>query len=209
MTKIKAVIFDLDGVLVDATEWHYESLNRALNLFGYTIDRKAHLNQYNGLPTKRKLEMFSLQNGLPLALHDFIYRMKQRYTSEEIFVKCRPSFEKQILLSKLKREGYKLVVCSNAIRESIELMLKKSGIIEYFDFYIGNDEGFKPKPDPEVYKIAMARLGIEPTEAVIVEDAPHGISAAKASGANTCEVTGYSEVNYGKIESFIKGIEGN
>jgi beta-phosphoglucomutase-like phosphatase (HAD superfamily) len=55
--KIKAIIFDLDGVLVDATEWHYEALNRALGLFGYTIARYEHLTTYNGLPTRKKLEM--------------------------------------------------------------------------------------------------------------------------------------------------------
>jgi beta-phosphoglucomutase len=207
-SKIKAVIFDLDGVLVDATEWHYESLNRALSLFGYEISREMHIREYNGLPTKKKLEMLSLQKGFPKALAEFVSKIKQAYTQEEIFTKCRPSFAKQIMLSKLKAEGYKLAVCSNALRESVEIMLRKSGIIDYFDFFVGNDEGHKPKPDPSIYLAAINRIGLEPAEVVIVEDAPHGIDAAKASGANTCEVSGYNDVNYTKIISFINKVEG-
>ena len=55
MTKIKAIVFDMDGVLIDAKEWHYEALNRALGLFGYGISRYDHLSRYDGLPTRRKL----------------------------------------------------------------------------------------------------------------------------------------------------------
>ena len=68
---IKAVIFDMDGVLIDAREWHYEALNRALRLFGMEISRTDHLTTFDGLPTRRKLEMLSSTNGLPVELHGF------------------------------------------------------------------------------------------------------------------------------------------
>ena len=68
---IKAVIFDLDGVLVDATEWHYEALNNALALFGFNIDRNMHFSEYNGLPTKEKLKRLSNRKGFPLSLLEF------------------------------------------------------------------------------------------------------------------------------------------
>ena len=63
--KIKAVIFDMDGVLVDAKEWHYNALNRALNLFGQEISRYDHIVTYDGLPTSMKLQMLSMERGLP------------------------------------------------------------------------------------------------------------------------------------------------
>lgn len=52
--KIKAVLFDMDGVLVEAKDWHYEALNRALDVFGLPISRSEHLSQYDGLPTRTK-----------------------------------------------------------------------------------------------------------------------------------------------------------
>ena len=55
--EIKAIIFDMDGVLIEAKDWHYEALNRALSLFGMEISRYDHLVTYDGLPTTKKLEM--------------------------------------------------------------------------------------------------------------------------------------------------------
>ena len=75
--KIKAVLFDLDGVLVDATEWHFNALNRALSLFGYTISRYEHLTTYNGLPTRKKLEMLSVEKNFPRGLHSLTNKIKQ------------------------------------------------------------------------------------------------------------------------------------
>src|SRR5258708_12894956 len=96
--KIKAILFDLDGVLVDATEWHYEALNRALGLFGYNIARFEHLTTYNGLPTRKKLEMLSVEKGFPRGLHRLFTQTKQKYTPQEIFPSCTPILDKQFIL---------------------------------------------------------------------------------------------------------------
>ena len=87
MSRITCVLFDLDGVLVDATEWHYDALNRALRLFGFDITRYEHLSGYNGLPTKKKLQMLSVEKGLPTALHAMLSRLKQVYTRDEILTR--------------------------------------------------------------------------------------------------------------------------
>jgi beta-phosphoglucomutase len=207
MPIIKAVLFDLDGVLVDATEWHYEALNRALGLFGFSISRYEHLSTYNGLPTRKKLEMLSVQSKLPMSLHGLISRIKQTYTREEILTQCRPRFEIEYLLSRLKREGYKLAVCSNSIKESVDLMLRQSGIDRYFEFVVSNEEVAKPKPDPEMYLSAIKRLGLEPQDVVVVEDAPQGIRSAEAAGAHVLQVEGVEEVTYSRIRNFIAAKE--
>jgi HAD superfamily hydrolase (TIGR01509 family) len=196
MTQIKCVLFDLDGVLVDATEWHYDALNRALRLFGFGITRYEHLSSYNGLPTKRKLQMLSVEKGLPEPMHPMLNRLKQVYTRDEILARCRPVFEKEYMLSRLKREGYRLAVCSNSVRESLELMVRYSGVHDYFDFLLSNEDVSRPKPDPEIYTAAMARMGVAPLETVIVEDAPHGLEAARRAGAHVCRVDRFSELDY-------------
>jgi beta-phosphoglucomutase len=203
--KIKAVLFDLDGVLVDATEWHYEALNRALGLFGYHIARYEHLTTYNGLPTRKKLEMLSVEKGFPRGLHSLVNKIKQKYTREEILKSCTPVFEKEFMVHRLKREGYRLAVCSNSIRESVELMLRASGLWELFDCVLSNEDVRQAKPDPEIYLAACERLGIQPHEAMIVEDAPHGIEAAKRSGAALCQVTGFNEVDYARVKRSLEG----
>jgi HAD superfamily hydrolase (TIGR01509 family) len=205
--KIKAILFDLDGVLVDATEWHYEALNRALGLFGYNISRYEHLTTYNGLPTRKKLEMLSVEKGFPRGLHSMLNRIKQKHTREEILRQCRPVFEKEYMIHQLKREGYKLAVCSNSVRESLERMLLASGIIELFDFLTSNEDVKKPKPDPEMYLLTCEHLGVLPQECVIVEDAEHGLEAARKAGAHVCQVSGFHEVDYDRIHKFINSVE--
>ena len=203
--KIKAVLFDLDGVLVDATEWHFEALNRALGLFGYTISRYEHLTTYNGLPTRRKLEMLTVEKGFPRGLHSLVNKIKQKYTREEIMRRCTPVFEKEFMIHQLKRDGFKLAVCSNSIRESVELMLRGSGLFDLFDCLVSNEDVKNPKPHPEMYLRACECLGIQPPEALIVEDAPHGLEAARQSGAHICQVTGFNEVEYARVRRAIEG----
>ncbi len=201
--RAKAVIFDLDGVLVDATEWHFEALNRALKLFGYEISRYQHLAEYNGLPTRTKLEMLTIEKGLPKALHGLIGRLKQVYTREEILRHCWPSFDKEYMLSRLRRDGYRMAVCTNAVAESAELMLQRSGIRQYFDFVISNEDIARPKPDPEIYLKALERLGIRPEEAVVVEDAQQGVESARRAGARVLQVSGFTEVDYWRLRGFL------
>ena len=147
-TKIKAVIFDMDGVLVDAKEWHYEALNRALGLFGFEISRYDHLVTYDGLPTRLKLEMLTKERGLPEKLHTFINKIKQKYTMEITQAKCKPFFQHEYALSKLSSMGYKLALASNSIRNSVEVMLTKSKLIDFMDLYVSNEDVKNPKPAP-------------------------------------------------------------
>ena len=208
MKSIRCVLFDLDGVLVDATEWHYEALNRALRLFGFDISRYEHLSTYNGLPTRKKLEMLTVEKGLPVALHHTLGRLKQIYTRDEIFTKCRPQFEKEYMVSRLRREGYRLAVCSNSIRDSLSLMIQRSGLDEAFEFCVSNEDVSRPKPDPEIYKSAIARLNVSPEETLVIEDAPHGVEAARRAGAHVCQVSGFNDVDYVRIRTALDRVEG-
>ena len=205
--KIKAVIFDMDGVLIDAKDWHYEALNKSLRLFGLEISRYDHLVTFDGLPTKDKLKMLSLESNLPESLHDFINEMKQIYTMEIVYAKCKPTFFHQYALSNLKQEGYKLAVGSNSIKNTIQVMMEKSGLMEYLEFFLSNQDVNKGKPDPEMYDMAILRLGLRPEECLIVEDNPNGLKAAYASGAHVLKVDRIEDVNYFNIKNRIKEIE--
>ncbi|MFM0184923.1 MULTISPECIES: HAD family hydrolase [Paraburkholderia] len=201
---IKAVIFDMDGVLIEAKEWHYDALNRALQLFGYEINRLEHLTMYDGLPTKKKLEMLSIENDLPRSLHSFINEMKQLYTTEMVHASCKPRFTHEFALSTLKAQGYKIGVASNSIRQTIELMMEKAGLTRYLDVVLSNEDVVQAKPNPEIYLKAMQALGCEPHECVIVEDNENGVKAARASGAHVLVVKDVEETNLENIMARIR-----
>lgn len=206
--KIKAILFDMDGVLVEAKDWHYEAFNRALDVFGVPISRGEHLSRYDGLPTKAKLRMLSEEKGLPVQLHTFLNNLKQVYTREIIVTKCRPVFNVEYALARLHAEGYKIAVCSNSIRSSIEMMMEKSALLTYIDQIISNQDVSKGKPDPEMYLKAMSLFGLAPEECLILEDNENGIKAARASGANLLVIGTVSDTNYSNIRSKIDSIEG-
>lgn len=207
MTKIKAVIFDMDGVLIEAKDWHYEALNRALGLFGMGINRYDHLVTYDGLPTRMKLEMLSAERGLPRELHEFINNMKQQYTMEMVYAQCKPRFYHEYALARLKQQGYKLAVASNSVRKTVHVMMEKSALIEYLEFYLSNQDVAMGKPDPEIYTKAIRQLELNADECLVVEDNPKGIQAAKGSGAWVMEVDEVEAVNYKNIMEHIKHIE--
>ncbi len=207
MNKIKAILFDMDGVLIEAKEWHYESLNKALKLFGMEITRHDHLVTYDGLPTLRKLEMLSLERGLPRGLHEFINDIKQQYTLEIVHLNCKPTFHHEYALSKLKSLGYRMAVCSNSIRDTVEIMMQKSALDRYLDFYISNQDVENGKPDPEMYDKAIKKMDLEPGDCLIIEDNENGKKAAYGSGAWVMEVEQVNEVNFQSIMDFINNIE--
>jgi beta-phosphoglucomutase len=205
---VKAVLFDMDGVLIDATDWHYEALNDALSLFGMAIPREQHLAVYDGLPTRHKLKTLTLTRGLPARLHDFINELKQRRTLELAFTQCRPKFIHQFALSRLKAEGYRLAVCSNSIRQTVDAMLNRAALDQYLEFSLSNEDVTRSKPHPEIYSAAMARLGLSPGACIVVEDNANGVEAAKASGAHCMEVASVHDVTYERISRFIAAVEG-
>lgn len=204
---IKAVIFDMDGVLIDAKDWHYEAFNKALNLFGYNINRYEHLVNFDGLPTREKLNMLTMERGLSKGLYKFINDLKQKYTMEIIFSKCKPMFIHEYALSKLKNEGHKLAVASNAVKSSVEIMLKKSNLIKYLDFFLSNQDVEKSKPHPEMYNIAISKFKLNPKNCLIIEDNEHGVAAARASGAYVMRVNSVEEVTYSNIQKKIRRIQ--
>jgi HAD superfamily hydrolase (TIGR01509 family) len=207
MSKIKAILFDMDGVLIDAKDWHFEALNEALDLFGAKISIYDHLVTFDGLPTSHKLEMLTSSGKLPIDLHPIINKMKQKHTMRMILNKCKPTFNHQYALSKLYAEGYKMAVCSNSIRKSVEVMIEQAGIDKYFEFYVSNQDVLKGKPDPEMYNLAMSKLGFMPEECLILEDNENGIKAANSSGGHLLKIGEVTDVTYENIKRRIKEIE--
>ncbi len=208
MSKIKAVIFDMDGVLIDAKDWHYEALNRALNHFGFNISRYDHLVTFDGLPTRKKLEMLTKEHGLPVSLHGFLNDLKQIYTTELVHARCKPVFQHEYALSNLRAMGYKLAVASNSVRNSITLMMNRSNLDQYLEGIVSNQDVKQGKPDPEIYVKAMAMIGVKPEETLVVEDNEHGIAAARAAGAHLMIVEETTDVTLDGIMTHIRQAEG-
>ena len=202
---IKLIVFDLDGVLVDAKELHYQALNRALEKIDkkYIIHREEHLSTYDGLPTRKKLQLLTKNKGLPKDFYDAVWTLKQEATQNIINKEMSYDERLRSILSRLKSEGYSLVVASNSIRESVKLMLLRKGLLEYIDFYYSNQDVRHPKPSTEIYLKCMIKASADPSETVMIEDSHVGRKAASESGAHVMGVKGLEDVTQENINNSI------
>ena len=205
MEKIKLVIFDLDGVLVEAKNLHFEALNKALGK-EYSISWKEHLSKYDGLKTNQKLEMLTQEKGLPVELHSQIWSKKQKYTLEELR-NLKPDGVLLSVMNTLTDEGYKIAVCSNSIRKTVLTVLSKLGLMEFMDYIISNEDVQNSKPHPEMYWRAISKMGCLPEETLIVEDSPYGLLAASRAKAHILRVKNPSEVTPTNVFKKIEEIE--
>ena len=200
---IKLIIFDLDGVLVEAKEIHYKTLNSAIEEIAglnYIITEQEHLSTYDGLKTFQKLEMLSEKKGLDKSLHNPIWDKKQSLTIEAIS-ELKENKALVSLFQILRDAGYKIACCSNSIRRSVLVMLSKIGLIEYMDLILSNEDVKNSKPHPEMYWKAMSIMSVIPEETLIVEDSPHGLLAASRSRAHILRVDSPNDLDISKIFS--------
>jgi HAD superfamily hydrolase (TIGR01509 family) len=201
---IKLVIFDLDGVLVEAKEIHYQALNDAI----YRVTRnhdmiiqwEEHLSTYDGLKTDQKLRMLTEKKGLNSDHHAEIWNRKQELTLLALS-NLKPNIRLQGLMSMLRNDGYKIACCSNSIRRSVLVMLSKLGLIEYMDLILSNEDVKNSKPHPEMYWEAMSKMSVLPDETLIVEDSPPGLLAAARSRAHVLRVSNPLDLTLEKVYS--------
>lgn len=198
---IRLIVFDLDGVLVDAKDLHYEAFNRALASIDpkYVIGKEEHLSKYDGLNTTKKLNMLTQFKGLPESLHDTVWKLKQAKTLE-IIKEYDIDHRIASVLRQLKEDGFMVVVASNSIRETVKFMLLRKGFMDYVDFFYSNQDVKSPKPSAEIYLQCMIKAGVSPKETIIVEDSHIGRKAALDSGAYLFAVKDSNDVKYEPIK---------
>jgi HAD superfamily hydrolase (TIGR01509 family) len=205
----KLVIFDLDGVLIESREMHYQSLNQALYELDpkYVISREDHLSSYDGLNTTRKLEMLAEYKGLEKKHFDQVWQNKQKATFE--LIKQFPANPKlQDLFRLIRSHGIQIAVASNSIRESVKLALLSTGVMEFVDYYVSNEDVKHAKPFPEMYWQCMTALKTLPKHTVIIEDSHLGRQAAVDSGAYLIPVTNSYDLTIDKVNEALDILNG-
>jgi HAD superfamily hydrolase (TIGR01509 family) len=203
----KLIIFDLDGVLVEAKTIHYDALNEALGE-DYAIDWNEHLSKYDGLKTNQKLEMLTKEKGLPVERYKEIWNKKQQLTLQKLN-NLQQSSQLIECMESLTKLGYKLAVCSNSIRRTVLTVLAKLGITQYFDLILSNEDVKNSKPHPEIYWKAISQMECLPEETLIVEDSPFGLLAASRSKASVMRVASPKEITYINIHKYLNNTKMN
>ncbi len=180
--NIKAVVFDMDGVLVDSEIVYFQHEYTVLKKYRPWISEED-LYPTVGMSVKMYREYFHEH------LHFEIDSDEYRQYSKEAFEDFKINYQDIMFadvketLTRLKQMNYKLALASSSDLDNIQLVVKQCELEDYFDVICSGDMFEKSKPDPEIYLTTFARLAVEPEEALVIEDSPVGLQAAKASGA--------------------------
>jgi HAD superfamily hydrolase (TIGR01509 family) len=181
----KLIVFDLDGVLIDSKEVHFNALNLALGDIDskFVISRKEQADIFEGLTTTAKLSILTEMKGLSPSLHKQAWDRKQHYSSK-LFTSVSEDKELIGLFKYIRSNGIKIAVASNSIRATLDSCLSSLGVTPLLDYSLSNEDVSSPKPSPEIYLTCMSHFCTTAKQTVIFEDSEIGLRAAYSSGAN-------------------------
>tara|TARA_B100001093_G_scaffold378255_1_gene363521 strand:- start:2251 stop:2868 length:618 start_codon:yes stop_codon:yes gene_type:complete len=192
--KIKCLLFDLDGVLINGQTLQVNSTLESLKKFTH-ITREIKDLVKETITTKEKLEILYLKNLIKKKHINKIYINKKKIFGRKAFKKIK--FNKRIynVFEEIKKRKLKVGVVTNSNKESAVKILKKLKIFKYLEIIVTNNNRIKPKPNPEPYNYAMKILKVQKKNTLIFEDSPVGLLSAKRSGANYLKIISPKQIS--------------
>ena len=176
----KAIIWDMDGVLVESEAMHVQSEKALLKEYGVDISI-IDPTEFMGMKLSQYFEEVGKKAGVELPIKELIEKHSQTlrgyYSGKFPIVPHAP----EVLRALSKR--FPMALATSTRRRLADLYLARIGVTDYFKVVIGGDEVENAKPDPEIFLKAAAELGVDPQETIVIEDSTHGIHAGKAAGA--------------------------
>jgi len=189
------IIFDLDGVLVETKDIHFDALNVALSEVdpATQISHAEHLSQFDGLDTRTKLRILSRLGRLDPKDVDQVWERKQQLTALSLAAqKSNPEILEVFRL--LKQAGFQIAIASNSVGATVTSEVERLGLAKFVDIILSNEEVAQPKPHPEIYWRAMILAEKGPENTTILEDSSVGRRAAITSGARLIPIDSPSEI---------------
>ena len=188
MTTYRAILFDMDGVLVDSEPLFLAAINRLLVQEGVEpISEKENEEYLIGTTINETWRLLKLNRPLPLPTVEYIQRYDE-IVRQVMMEELEPQPGVRELIRVCEERGLPKAVASSSLHMWVDLKLNAIGLTGAFDAVLGGDDVSRGKPEPEIYITAAERLGVPPTECIAIEDSPIGIAAAVASGAYTIAV---------------------
>jgi beta-phosphoglucomutase family hydrolase len=182
LTSFDAVIFDMDGVLVNSEPFYVEVEQTNFRQLGLEISEEEH-QTYQGTATDRMWQLIKERHGVEYSVKDLVKmtnNLVTPYFNSMEKMEAMPGVE--TLIKKLKEKEIPLALASSSYAGVIEIILQKTGLKKYFDVVVDSQLAGASKPDPEIFLLAAQKLGVQPGKCIVIEDSTNGIKAAKAAG---------------------------
>ena len=178
-TNIRAVIFDMDGLMIDSEPFHCQAFDKVFREFGRELTEEENL-KYVGIADKDATKDMIERFKLPISAEDLANRKQKAYLEYLQEIVAQPGLQE--LLESLQNAGYKKAIASSSMLSEIEAVMNALTIRQYFETYCSAQQVEHGKPAPDVFLFAAEQLGIPAEQCLVLEDAPSGIMAARAAG---------------------------
>lgn len=213
LSKVRAVIFDMDGVLVNTEDLYKEIEKELFARYNLTISHDEHLS-YQGTSNVIMWEAIRKKHNLSTPLDELVDLTQEVVIAFFEQMETLPLMDDVVaLLEKLHQKKIKMALASSSTIEVIEIVLRKTGISRFFDAIVDSSEAGAGKPDPSVFLLAMNKLNVQPSECFIIEDSVNGIKAANSAGVYCIAYNGPGSEHQDqsaadlKVSSFLEVIE--
>jgi beta-phosphoglucomutase family hydrolase len=183
----KAILWDMDGVLVNSMEFHYQAYREVLSEFRKHLSREEYLTSLIGL--RNYVILQRLLGDLPQEEVERLMAAKEAAFRRRVAGNVQALPGAAELVRRARVAGLKQAIVSSTPCENIELVVDSLGLRSMFDTLVGEEDAQHGKPDPEGFLVAAERLSVPPRDCVVIEDAPEGIAAGKAAGMRCIGVT--------------------
>jgi HAD superfamily hydrolase (TIGR01509 family) len=183
VTRFSAIIFDMDGVIVDSEPLHQKAFEALFGELGKKHDHGIVFREYYGRSDGALLRDFIDKHKLPHELEDLSARKLKYFLG--YLRERRPVFQELHVLVPELAQRYKLAVATSSSHHVADVVMEISGLGPHFHLIVAREDVRFPKPDPEIYFTTARKLGVRPSTCCVIEDSPHGIQAAKMAGM-TC-----------------------
>lgn len=178
---MKAVIFDMDGVLVDSQPYHFKADIETMSEYGVVKDQKFY-EKFAGTLTSDRMRILKDLFKLDIPVEEMVKKREDMILEIMAREDIKPVSGIPEFLKSIKNRGLKTAVASSSGYDLIGLILSRLGISEYFDSITSGNDVKRGKPDPDVFLLAAERIGVNPRDCFVVEDSENGVKAAKSAG---------------------------
>jgi beta-phosphoglucomutase family hydrolase len=186
-SHLEAVLWDMDGVIADTAEYHYQAWQDVLGKRGMGFSKADFMPLFG--QRHDTIIKFALGDNLPPEELTAITEEKQKKYRRRVAANIIPMPGVKELLEALKEHSIKSAIASSAVPENIEIILRGLGIEDYFQAIAHGTEVKEGKPSPQIFLLAAKKLEVKPGNCVVIEDAIAGVTAAKRAGMRCVAVT--------------------
>ncbi len=195
MNKIEAVIFDMDGVIIDSEPLYFKIQEQLFNDLGFTVSKQEY-DTFIGAGMQLMWEKLCSKHNLPFTIKQLIIMNNELiYNTFNNLNSLQATDDFISFLTCIKEKGIKTAVASSTSKKIINVILSKLGIIQEFDVVISSEEVLQGKPEPDIFLEAATRLNVDPKKCIVIEDSTNGVKAAARAGM---KCIGFSNKNSGK-----------